>query len=207
MEASFETILGVWLLMFGIAKVLVGALAMTVPAARDAMAASPIFSLFVESDTSFAGVYTEIVLIAFGAYSFIHGLVLLDLIHNKVVYVIEHPAFFALINIAFAVALLGFYSLVLFTSMPISKNKLYLGHYWIGLATGITFLAVPIAVILWQAAFGRSRAMATLAVSTLALIVMTVLVVICVRIAQRYKQSKSLEGRLLTLAMVPLNAL
>jgi hypothetical protein len=198
-----EFTLGVWLVLFGVAKSAIGILALGFPAIRDVMAHSPVLSLMIEDDKTFAGVYTEVILILFGMYSFLHGASILGITRGRFASIFDHPSFFAVVNFAFAAALIAFYSIVLFTDVPIQKDRQYLGHYWIALATGVAFLAMPVGLVWWQSIVADNGA--AILASTLAMFATLLVILVLVRIAFQYKKKK-MDAVLLSLITVPLNA-
>lgn len=198
-----EIAAGVWLVIFGLVKTVVGAMALAYEPARVAMTRMPVVGLMIENDSSFAGVYAEIILVLFGIYSLLHGAVILGLTRGRLARLYYHPSFFAGVNFAFAAALILFYSLVLFTRAPIQQSDAYRGHYWLLLATGVAFLAVPVGLLWWQAV---KEGGLMFSVSTLALVVLLLVTILLLRIAFRFKKNK-MAAAVVTLVTVPINAL
>ena len=204
----YDVALGVWLLLFGVAKAVVGTLALTSPAARDAMAKEPVLRLFVESDTTAAGKFAELVLVLFGLYSLAHGGALLGFANRRWSAFFEHPHMYPLIYGGFAALLLGFYSLVLFTNVAIEKDPRSAGHYWLAWASGFMFLLVPVALALWQALLVRPLPLALVAALALAAAATCALIWLAVRRAYQSRPGgTSLAGQLVTLATIPLSAM
>lgn len=206
--ALIDVLLGVYLLVFGMAKAVIGCLALTSLPARESMAKNSVLRLFVETDTTTAGKFAEVVLVLFGLYSLAHGAALLGLASQRVTAFFEHPHMYTLIYGGFAALLLGFYSLVLFTDVGIEKDPSGTGHYWLAWASGLTFLLVPLTYALWQALSQSPIPAAHVTAFLLAALVVSSLLYIGVRRAfQNRSRGSTFTDELITLATIPLSAM
>ena len=95
------------------------------------------------ADPTAAGRVLEFVLVAFGMYTVFHGMCLLHMVPEAVARAGTSPRFVVAVYLLFGVGLLGFFSLILFTDAPISRDPKRTATYEVlGLGGGITFLAI-----------------------------------------------------------------
>lgn len=143
--------LGLVFLSYGILKVLlVVSLLFLIPKpVQHELGKLPGMNLLITGDTTLAGKGGEIVLALFGLFSIAHGLALMGYLPHTAINVFESKWFQYMVYTTFGIALMVFYSLVLYTDLPIPKRqesrKLYWTYAYIG---GLSFLIVP---ILWEA--------------------------------------------------------
>uniref|UniRef100_A0A6C0BLM2 Uncharacterized protein n=1 Tax=viral metagenome TaxID=1070528 RepID=A0A6C0BLM2_9ZZZZ len=106
-------------------------------------------NLIVSGDTTLAGRMVEYILLAFGVFSIVHGLALCGAYSHSFERYIESKNLQYSVYTALGVFSILFYSLVLYTPLPISKDPKGTDHYKLyGFAGGLSFLAVP---PLWEA--------------------------------------------------------
>ena len=95
-------------------------------------------------DTTLAGRMYNYVLMAFGVFTIVHGMILLDLLPLwfEEIFVSKLVQYGVLV--LFGVIMIVFYALILYTDLPISKKKEKYSHYTsIGLIGGILFIITP----------------------------------------------------------------
>jgi hypothetical protein len=143
--AAAVVVLALGCVAFGLLKLTVGSLAVLAPTALlDRLAATPPTSWFITEDRSLAGVYVDVVLMLFGAYTIAHGVVLLlQAPDGPVRRVMDDARFKAAVFATVGTLIAGFYFLVLFTALPIPKEPSDAQHYEWMLLVGLTFLYTP----------------------------------------------------------------
>ena len=98
----------------------------------------------VIEDNTLAGHMYDYVLMAFGVFTIIHALILIDVLPLwfEEIFVSKLVQYGALV--IFGIIMVVFYALVLYTDLPIPKNKDKYVHYLsLGLIGGILFLLTP----------------------------------------------------------------
>ena len=146
---EYKYILGILYLLYAIIKITVGVALMFLP--LDIIAKTPILKIFIKetSDKTLAGRFYEYILLIFGIFSLIEGLALLDILPFYIAHYFESKWVEYIVFIILGLILTVFYSLVLYTDLPISKNKTDNQHYKIfGLGGGLSFLIMP---LIWEA--------------------------------------------------------
>lgn len=142
--------LAIFYIIYGMLKIAIGLLILLLP--TEIIVKIPIFNYFADviSDKTLAGHFYDYILCFFGAYTIIYGLSLLNMFSQNVTDFIDNKTLIYTIYYIFGIIILIFYSLVLFTDVPISKDlKKHKLHYQIyGFVGGISFMLIP---ILWQA--------------------------------------------------------
>ena len=144
--------IGMFLFLYGLLKLFVAiCLLFVIPKeTQKDMSHIPLVNMFVTGDHSLAGKGLEIILGSFGLFSMMHGLALMGFFHGRVVSYFESKLFQYVVYSVFGVALIVFYSLVLYTNVPISKDENNRRLYWTyGYIGGASFLVVP---VLWEIA-------------------------------------------------------
>lgn len=139
---------GTLYLLYGIIKVSVGISLLLIPS--DKIKKLPVLKLFAAEleDTTLAGRLYEYVLIIFGIYTIIFGLALFNLYPYEYRNFLENKYTEYSVFIIIGLILTIFYSLVLYTKLPISKNMKYEDHYkLLGLIGGLSFLVMP---LIWE---------------------------------------------------------
>jgi uncharacterized membrane protein len=135
---------GILYLLYGVVKITVGLAIFLL--SINTISKMPILKLFAKAaaDKTFAGRMYEYVLLAFGVFSLLNGLSLLELLSPKVSKYFENKYTEYTVFIILGVILTVFYSLVLYTDLPIQKNTADYDHYrLLGLFGGISFLVMP----------------------------------------------------------------
>ena len=101
--------------------------------------------LFISGDTTLAGRMIDYILLSFGLFTTVHGMVLNDIL--KAPY-IETKPFQYFIYTGLGLFSILFYTLTIYTNLPINKDpKEYENYKIYGYIGGISFLAVP---VLWE---------------------------------------------------------
>ena len=101
--------------------------------------------LFISGDTTVAGRMIDYILMAFGLFTTVHGMVLSDIL--KAPY-IESKEFQYSVYTALGLFSIAFYSLTIYTNLPINKDpKEYENYKIYGFLGGLSFLMVP---VLWE---------------------------------------------------------
>ena len=97
-------------------------------------------------DKTLAGKFYNYILILYGFYTILAGLALLRLFSPNINYFFENKEFIYIIYSVLGISILIFYSLVLYTNVPISKNMVEYKHNYeiICYVGGFSFLALPI---------------------------------------------------------------
>lgn len=128
-----EFMFGVCFLMYGLVKIALAIITLSLP---DHIKEK--IRLVFTNDTTLAGVAFDGVLIAYAIYSIIHGLNLLGYdVPNFTESIMFKSSFYILLGLF----LIIFYSLVLFTQVPISKlQRQYQTYEILGLGGGVCFL-------------------------------------------------------------------
>ena len=135
-------------IFYGITKVIIGLSVMSLPTKY--IAQIPVFKWFIKaiSDKTFAGRFYEYVLLIFGFYTILHGLALFNTFPKKINNYIENPRVTYAVFEIFGIVLTVFYFLVIYTNLPIDKDKSSYNDYKLfGLSSGILFIILP---ILWE---------------------------------------------------------
>jgi uncharacterized membrane protein len=146
METKY--ILGTLYILYAIVKITVGLSLFILP--LNVISNTPVLNLFTKeaADKTFAGRFYEYILLLFGVFTLFNGLALFDLLSPSLIRYFESEHTEYIVFITLGTLLTVFYSLVLYTNLPISKNKAYYDHYkLLGLIGGISFLVMP---IIWE---------------------------------------------------------
>lgn len=204
----FDLIIGCILIAFGIFKMTVGLLAIILSNKTKKK-----FKL-IRDDPTIAGLVFDLVLTVFGLYSVLHGLALIEalpkwlsiaLASNPVVYTI-----YAL----FGIVMTCFFSLIVFTKLPISKTPIDILTYEVaGIGGGFCFFISLFGLMIYNTLIENGWTMDE-TVLTLVLLIVACLAVIGVLIWDAIRRKKaqnnlatiSLRTEFLTLAMIPLGA-
>ena len=115
-------ITGFLYLLYGIVKIMLGLMLINVP--YEILLKIPFINIFIPNsdDDTMAGKFFEYMLIAFSLYTILMGLALLDVLPNKLRLIIENKRTEYIVLMIIGALLLVFYSLVLYTNIPISKK-------------------------------------------------------------------------------------
>ncbi|NBX51694.1 hypothetical protein EBT25_17605, partial [bacterium] len=138
---------GFLFLAYGVIKIiLVTSLFIIPPNIEHQLATIDIINLFVTGDDTLAGKMYEYVLLVFAIFSIVHGLALLGVFNEGFHNIIESKEFQYPFYTILGLWLIVFYFLVLYTKLPISKdrNKMY-NYKLYGYMGGLSFLLVPVA--------------------------------------------------------------
>lgn len=158
-EAQF---FGTIFLLYGIWKLTIVILLATLPMrVQRRLARVPFVNLIFTGDRTTAGRGVDYILIAFAAFSLLHGLALWDAIpHVGIDRFIESASFHNAVYLACGAAVTVFYGIVVYTDVPIEKKPENRGMYMAyTFLLGPSFLLVPLIAALyarhprWTAAF------------------------------------------------------
>lgn len=146
MDSKF--IVGFLYILYGLTKVIIGLSVMTIPV--NIIKQIPVLNWFIKtiSDKTIAGRFYEYVLLIFGFYTIIHALALFGVFPSKVNAFLDQKIVLYSVFGTFGIVLIVFYSLVLYTDIPIEKDKNQTSDYKLfGLGAGLSFIILP---ILWE---------------------------------------------------------
>lgn len=150
MQLGYVQKLGLLLFLYGLFKVMIlVALLFALPKhTQKQLAKLPGVNLLITGDATIAGRAGEIVLGVFGVFTMVHGLALMGFLPVLMTRILESKTFQYTIYIVFGAALVIFYSLVLYSQVPIPKKEENRKLYWTyGYIGGASFLLIP---ILWE---------------------------------------------------------
>lgn len=137
---STSVILGSLFLVYGVFKIIVSVLALTLPSRVQARLKGTPLGLLFTNDRTAAGRAFDYTLIIYALYSILHGLTLLGCNLPLFEHLFMSLAFKATIYIALGLFLVIYYSLVLYTDMPISKTLSEYSTYQTYILLGVVFL-------------------------------------------------------------------
>jgi hypothetical protein len=140
--------IGILYILYALVKIIIGSCLFLLP--LNTISKTPVLNIFTKeaADTTLAGRMYEYVLFAFGIFSLFEGLALLDQLPPALTIYFESKWTEYTVFIILGTILTVFYSLVLYTRLPISKNTIDTDHYkLLGFFAGISFLCMP---LLWE---------------------------------------------------------
>lgn len=135
-----EIILGVLFLIYGVCKIIVSLLALTLPSRIQARLQSTPLGLLITNDQTSAGTAFDYALIVYASYSILHGLTLTGVATPILAVLFKSLVFKATVYISIGLFLITYYSLVLFTDVPISKKVSEYSTYQTYVLLGVVFL-------------------------------------------------------------------
>lgn len=137
---TVQIILGVGFLIYGLLKILVSVLALSLASKSQAKLTGTPLGLLITNDKTYAGSVFDVALILYALYSILHGLELLGVEIPFISTLFMSMVFKAAVYISLGLFLTIYYSLVLYTDMPISKTQSQFGTYRVYILIGILFL-------------------------------------------------------------------
>ena len=138
---DYKIIAGCLLIMYGIVKI--------------AFLMYELTSNNRKTDKTFAGMFLLLVLLAFGLYSFLHGIGIL-IYNSRFGEFIHSTSTLGVVYIVFGVTLIELYTLIAYTSLPISKDTTQINKYkLVGIGGGIIFLMALNSKLLWDKVRGK----------------------------------------------------
>lgn len=140
--------LAILYIIYGVIKIGVGISIMILPISI--IQQIPILKTLAKEaeDKTIAGRVYEYVLLVFGIYTILHGFSILHYLSKGLEDLYEEKWFHYIVFITLGLILTIFYGLIIYTDIPIPKNKDYIPSYRLfGLYGGIIFLAIP---IIWE---------------------------------------------------------
>lgn len=144
-----DWVLAITGILYGILKLGIGALALFAPDhLRREWKQHKVLNFIISTDTTISAKMIEIALMVFGIYTLAHGLDTLGVINTPFIHT---RAFIYFFYTVIGLFLIVFYSLVVYTSLDIPKEKGELVRYKIvGLVGGILFLIMTPLYILYH---------------------------------------------------------
>ena len=171
-------IIGIVYILYGLLKITIGICVMTFP--PDVLEKIPVVSAFAQKheDETLAGRLYEYVFIAFGIFTALNGLALLSVLPHALTMFFEAKMTEYAVFIVLGLILTVFYSLVLFTNLPIEKRKVDYKHYAIfGIGSGLAFLCMP---LFWELMAYAIPAFKRLSIQRRSMLVISLSIVIVV---------------------------
>jgi hypothetical protein len=143
-----DIIIGILLIVYGVTKLTIG----TVSIATSETSKTNfhvVFRKIMGTDSTFAAKVLEFVLVLFGIYSLLHGLDRFNVFPENFHSRLHARKTTHSVNASIGLILTIFYSLVVYTNLPIQKNNSEMSRYkHIGIITGLSFLImVPLTLI------------------------------------------------------------
>jgi hypothetical protein len=195
MNLELKHLIGVLYLLYGILKIAIGVCVMSLP--RETTLKLPIVKIFAKKDDdhTVSGILYELVLTAFGVFTLVNGLAILDVLpHHTAVY-FENKYTEYIVFIVLGTILTVFYSLVLFTSLPIPKKKESYNEYKLyGIGGGLSFLIMP---VLWEVTSYLLPAFHRLSMEekSICVIGFTIILTIIAGIIYKYMKRRKIKAR------------
>lgn len=200
----YTIIIAYWLILFGFIKTTVASTSLLIPQTRPYYERIPIANIFVNNDSSFAGVFSEMGLILFGLYSLLHGAAILNWLTPGLNIILDTKITLYYIYTLFAFAFIGFYSLVLFTKLPIDKNYKYIANYWLNIAAGIFFIIIINIILIWHELFNYRRSFIYLGLLILIFILLNYIIIRIIQHAYNL-ENKPRPNDIIAYVTIPLN--
>ena len=137
--------IAIFYLIYGIIKVIVG-LSLFIFPKHILLKHFTFFKYFVseQEDDTLAGHLYEYVLFAFGIFTIFNAFAILHVLPPDLIRLFETKYTEYTVFILFGLILTSFYSLVIFTNLPIPKSKDYSYYTLYGFISGIIFLLMPV---------------------------------------------------------------
>lgn len=194
---SVRRLVGTLYVLYGIAKTAISVAGLTIP--YDTLSQVPLLKLIAHDDDTLAGNMYEYVFLVFALYTLIFGLAILRVFPEAVASIFENTLTDIVFVCALGVFLIIFYSLVLFTSIPIPKKEDERNSYLtMGLGGGISFIAIPLLFELLSHFLPVFRAMGKLgraAIILLAVIAIAMVISAFIRTLKSYNDDKQRSAK------------
>jgi hypothetical protein len=136
-------------ILYGVFKIAIGLMTMFLPdSVKKRLQGNAVGKTIFSDDHTLAGRAIEVALVIFGVYTLTHGLDALGLIDTPFIHSREFIyTFYTVIGLVLVV----FYSLVIYTSLPIPKGSDMMRYKLIGLVGGLLFLIMtPLYAVYYQ---------------------------------------------------------
>lgn len=141
---TLENYIGLIVLLYGVIKVLLCILKILPKKYDDKIT-------FIKHDRTTAGYVLDALLFIFGIYAILHGLRLLEHLHPSHVEILNNVHVTTALYTVVGLFMLGFYSLVLYTDVPITKDDKERNTYEVlGLGGGFMFLLSVCCLLAWH---------------------------------------------------------
>ncbi len=162
--------------------------------------------LIISKDETISGKMIEITFIIFGVYSLLHGLDKLNLINKKIKDLIDSRKTIYLLYGLIGIFLTFFYSLVVYTDLPINKNKNEINRYkLIGIISGLSFLIMLPIILIVHEIIDKRFIYSHLSLISLILIFVIVYLMIETLKDTQTKKNNNIKTDLISISMIPLN--
>jgi hypothetical protein len=206
-------IIGFLLILYGTLKIAIGIISIfTSNNFKDKIRKiNPHISSIISFDETFAAKMIEYILILFGVFSLLHGLDKFHLLSKNIHHKLHKRITIYIINAFIGLVLTIFYTLVVYTNLPIEKNIKEINRYkFIGIITGLSFLMmIPLYLIYHSLIDYGFNYLFTSKLCIFAIIILIILLYICLRIyasmKQNDKKNKIVAQDIISFAMIPLN--
>lgn len=141
---TVENFVGLIVFVYGVGKLILSIIKALPPKYDN------LFS-FVKHDRTTAGYVLDLILFIFGVYSILHGLRLMEHLHPSHAEILNNVHVTVAIYTGIGIFMLVFYSLVLYSNVPISKEDNERTTYeMLGLGGGFTFLLSVCVLLAWH---------------------------------------------------------
>ena len=144
------SLLGIIFILYGLIKLLI-VLSLTwfiPPDIEKKLSMIEGIDLIVSGDHTLAGRMIEYILLAFGIFTILHGAALMEIFSAKTSHYIESKDVQYAVYSALGLFSIVFYTLVLYTKLPIDKDPASYDNYKLyGYIGGLSFLLVP---VIWE---------------------------------------------------------
>lgn len=200
---NVKILIGIIFIVYSIFKITMGGLACVINQdMREKLSKLPVFKYFVLEDYTISGKVFDFVLMLFGIYTLLHGLNLLNLLPKKLENILLNTTVLIIINAVFGLFLTGYFYLVLFTNVPISKNMNYADKYIIpGFISGLAYLISLILIFIFR--YYQNKTTWNSVLMTLYIITIIILIEIFIYILVTVKKINNVHD----LIMIPLNTI
>ena len=203
-----KIVMAIFLILIGIIKSIISILALTLTEKYKLAIKKThkFFGTILNTDNSFAGRNIDVIILLVGLYACMHGFVMLNLMPEVIENVFAMSTVHVCIYLKLGLYCLIFYSLVLYTNVPINKDNTRAGEYKIfGLGCALLFFAsAPLAVMLHNIVDNDSGIFTVLNMVLLfiALIFITIYVFVVIIATSKQETDKHYDVLVMTLANV-----
>jgi hypothetical protein len=145
-QKSFTLFVAGLYMLYGLSKLVI--ILLTYIISEEQLRKNPLTSLLIHKDHTLAGVMYEIVFGIFAVFSMLYAFALYESAmrpKKQLFAVLLKPHLETYFMVILGVFLVVFYMLVIYTNLPIQKNKNYQKVYWyMGVGGGISFIVFPL---------------------------------------------------------------
>ncbi len=208
-----EILIGIILIIYGLLKLFIGLITiMTSENFKNYIRKyNPFVKIVIPYDETFAAKMIEFTFIIFGLYTLLHGLDKFHIISKTIQLFIDSRKTTYLLYGLIGIFLTIFYSLVVYTDIPIEKNINELDRYKIvGIITGLSFLIMlPILLIFHKIIDNGFLSIFTHTRSNLCFILICIIIYFMYLILKNTntKKNYTMTTDIISLSIIPLNTL